>query len=212
MRTVLLTGFEPFDQDTVNPSWEAVRLLDGNLHDDIRIVARQLPCTFSGAPGQLQQLLEEFEPELVIAVGLGPGRTDICIERVAININDARIADNLGYQPIDTPVVAQGPAAYFSTLPLKAMVRAIKAAGSPASVSHTAGTFVCNQVFYYLQHALAGAGVRSGFIHVPPLPQQAVETGGPSTALATQVEGLRIAVITALNTGHDVLESGGQIS
>ena len=212
MRTVLLTGFEPFDQDTVNPSWEAVRLLDGTLQGDVRIVGRQLPCAFALAPERLQQLLEEFGPELVIAVGLGPGRTDVCIERVAININDARIPDNLGDQPIDTPVVPHGPAAYFSTLPIKAMVRALKDAGIASSVSHTAGTFVCNQVFYYLQHALAGAGVRSGFIHVPPLPQQAVETGGPSMALATQVEGLRIALITALNTGHDVLESGGQIS
>lgn len=212
MRTVLLTGFEPFDQDTVNPSWEAVRLLDGTVQGDARIVARQLPCAFAAAPERLYQLLEEFTPALVIAVGLGPGRTDICIERVAININDARIPDNLGYQPIDTPVVAQGPAAYFSTLPLKAMVRAIRAGGIPASVSHTAGTFVCNQVFYCLQHALAGTGVRGGFIHVPPLPQQAVAAGGPSMALATQVEGLRIAVITALNTEDDVLEGGGQVS
>ncbi|MBO4970054.1 MAG: pyroglutamyl-peptidase I, partial [Pseudomonas sp.] len=114
MRTVLLTGFEPFDQDTVNPSWEAVRLLDGTLQGDMQIIARQLSCTFAGAPERLSQLLQEFTPTLVIAVGLGPGRTDICIERVAININDARIPDNLGYQPIDTPVVAQGPAAYFS--------------------------------------------------------------------------------------------------
>ena len=212
MRTVLLTGFEPFDQDTVNPSWEAVRLLDGTLQGDMQIIARQLPCTFAGAPERLSQLLQEFTPTLVIAVGLGPGRTDICIERVAININDARIPDNLGYQPIDTPVVAQGPAAYFSTLPIKAMVRAIQAAGIGASVSHTAGTFVCNQVFYCLQHALAGTGVRGGFIHVPPLPEQAVVAGGPSMALATQVEGLRIAVITALNTEDDVLEGGGQVS
>ena len=212
MRTVLLTGFEPFDQDTVNPSWEAVRLLDGTLLGDVRIVARQLPCAFARAPGQLLHLLEEFAPELVIAVGLGPGRSDLSVERVAINLNDARIPDNLGEQPIDTPVVAHGPAAYFSTLPLKAMVRALKTAGIPASVSHTAGTFVCNQVFYSLQHALAGAGVRSGFIHVPALPEQAVQVGGPSMALATQVEGLRIAVVTALHTEHDVMESGGQVS
>ena len=212
MRTVLLTGFEPFDQDTINPSWEAARPLDGTLVGDVRIVARQLPCAFAQAPEQLQQLLDEFGPELVIAVGLGPGRADICIERVAININDARIPDNLGYQPIDTPVVAQGPAAYFSTLPIKAMVQAIRAAGIPASVSHTAGTFVCNQVFYYLQHVLAGTAVRSGFIHVPALPQQAVQCGGPSMTQTTLVEGLRISVISALNTTDDVLESGGQIS
>ena len=212
MRTVLLTGFEPFDQDTVNPSWEAVRLLDGTLQGDVRIVGRQLPCAFALAPERLQQLLEEFGPELVISVGLGPGRTDVCIERVAININDARIPDNLGDQPIDTPVVPHGPAAYFSTLPIKAMVRALKDAGIASSVSHTAGTFVCNQVFYVLQHALAGSAVRGGFIHVPALPEQTVQSGMPSMALSTVVEGLRIAVITALNTEYDVLESGGQVS
>ena len=212
MRTVLLTGFEPFDQDTVNSSWEAVGLLDGTLLGDVRIVGRQLPCAFAQAPERLQQLLEEYEPQLVIAVGLGPGRADVCIERVAININDARIPDNLGEQPIDTPVVADGPAAYFSTLPIKAMVRALKTAGIASSVSHTAGTFVCNQVFYCLQHALAGSAVRGGFIHVPALPEQTVQNGMPSMTLSTVVEGLRIAVITALNTHHDVLESGGQVS
>lgn len=215
MRTVLLTGFEPFDQDTINPSWEAVRLLDGTLlSDDVRIVARQLPCAFAQAPDHLRQHLAELQPDLVIAVGLAQGRNDLSIERVAINLNDARIPDNLGHQPIDTAVVPEGPAAYFCSLPIKAMVRALRAAGIPASVSHSAGTFVCNQVFYSLQHALAGTTVRSGFIHVPWLPQQAAHAGSalPSMALDTLVEGLRIAVLTALHTEHDVLETGGQVS
>ena len=213
MRTVLLTGFEPFDQDTINPSWEAVRLLDGVLlSDDVRIVARLLPCAFAEAPARLTEFLAQLAPELVIAVGLASGRADLSVERVAINLNDARIPDNQGLQPIDTPVVVQGPAAYFSTLPIKAMVRAIKAAGIDASVSHTAGTFVCNQVFYSLQHALAGSGVRSGFIHIPTLPQLAQESGVPSMALETVVQGLRIALISALNTEQDVLETGGQVS
>ena len=213
MRTVLLTGFEPFDQDTINPSWEAVRLLDGVLlSDDVRIVARLLPCAFAEAPARLTEFLAQLAPEMVIAVGLASGRADLSLERVAINLNDARIPDNQGLQPIDTPVVVQGPAAYFSTLPIKAMVRAIKAAGIDASVSHTAGTFVCNQVFYSLQHALAGSGVRSGFIHIPTLPQLAQESGVPSMALETVVQGLRIALISALNTEQDVLETGGQVS
>ena len=213
MRTVLLTAFEPFDQDTINPSWEAVRLLDGVLlSDDVRIVARLLPCAFAEAPARLTEFLAQLAPEMVIAVGLASGRADLSVERVAINLNDARIPDNQGLQPIDTPVVAQGPAAYFSTLPIKAMVRAIKAAGIDASVSHTAGTFVCNQVFYSLQHALAGSGVRSGFIHIPTLPQLALESGVPSMALETVVQGLRIALISALNTEQDVLETGGQVS
>lgn len=209
MHTVLLTGFEPFDQDPVNPSWEAVRQLDGlQLRDDVRIVARRLPCAFATAPECLLQMINELRPAMVIATGLGPGRSDISIERVAINLNDARIADNLGSQPIDTAVVTDGPAAYFTTLPIKAMVRAVREAGVAASVSHTAGTFVCNQVFYRLQHALAGSGVRSGFIHVPRLP------GGsePSMPLTTLVEGLRVAVTAAWQTSVDVVEAGGQVS
>jgi len=209
MHTVLLTGFEPFDQDPVNPSWEAVRQLDGlQLRDDVRIVARRLPCAFATAPECLLQMINELRPAMVIATGLGPGRSDISIERVAINLNDARIADNLGAQPIDTAVVTDGPAAYFTTLPIKAMVRAVREAGVAASVSHTAGTFVCNQVFYRLQHALVGSGVRSGFIHVPRLP------GGsePSMPLTTLVEGLRVAVTAAWQTSVDVVEAGGQVS
>lgn len=214
MRTVLLTGFEPFDQDTLNPSWEAVRLLDETLiNDDVRIVARQLPCVFSQAPAHLHALIERFTPQMVIAVGLGPGRSDIALERVAINLIDARIPDNQGEQPIDVPVAAEGPTAYFSTLPIKAMVAALRAAGIPATVSHTAGTFVCNQVFYSLQHTLAGSTVRSGFMHVPLLTEQAAlaASAQPSMSQETLVKGLRVAVSAALNTLHDVRETGGQL-
>jgi pyroglutamyl-peptidase len=149
---------------------------------------------------------------MVIATGLGPGRSDISIERVAINVNDARIPDNLGEQPIDTAVVVGGPAAYFSTLPIKAMVKALRDAGVAASVSQTAGTFVCNQVFYLLQHALVGTDVRSGFIHVPNLPEQVADTGQASMPLVTTVEGLREAVRVAWSTEVDTVQSGGQIS
>ena len=201
MRTVLLTGFEPFDQDVVNPSWEAVRQLDGvQLDDDVRIVARRLPCAFATASECLLQLISELRPAMVIATGLAPGRSEISIERVAINVNDARIPDNLGEQPIDTEVGVGGPAAYFSTLPIKAMARAVREAGIAVAVSQTAGTFVCNQVFYRLQHELAGSGVRSGFIHVS------------SQLGAGLVDGLRIAVSTAWNTSVDVVEVGGQVS
>lgn len=214
MRTVLLTGFEPFDQDTLNPSWEAVRLLDETLiNDDVRIVARQLPCVFSQAPAHLHALIERFTPQMVIAVGLGPGRSDIALERVAINLIDARIPDNQGEQPIDVPVAAEGPTAYFSTLPIKAMVAALRAAGIPATVSHTAGTFVCNQVFYSLQHTLAGSTVRSGFMHVPLLTEQVAlaASAQPSMSQETLVKGLRVTVSAALNTLHDVRETGGQL-
>ncbi len=213
MQTVLLTGFEPFDQDLINPSWEAARQLDGvQLAADLQVVARQLPCAFATVGECLTRLIDELQPAMVIATGLGPGRSVISFERVAINVNDARIPDNLGAQPVDTPVVADGPAAYFTTLPIKAMVKAVREAGIGASVSQTAGTFVCNQVFYLLQHALATTGVRSGFIHVPYLPEQVVVSGQPSMALATLVDGLQVAVLTAWQTCVDVAETGGQVS
>lgn len=213
MQTVLLTGFEPFDQDPINPSWEAVRQLDGvSLGDDVHMVARQLPCAFATAGECLKQMIDELRPVMVIATGLGPGRNAICVERVAININDARIPDNLGEQPVDTAVVIDGPAAYLTTLPIKAMAKAVREAGIAVSVSQTAGTFVCNQVFYLLQHALAGTGVRSGFIHVPYLPEQGAGAGQPSMALETQIEGLRVAVCAAWQTQVDVAEGAGQVS
>ncbi|MGX5794799.1 pyroglutamyl-peptidase I [Pseudomonas sp. E2-15] len=212
MQTVLLTGFEPFDQDLINPSWEAARQLDGvQLGEDVQIVSRRLPCAFATAGDCLTQLIAELRPVMVIATGLGPGRGDISIERVAINVNDARIPDNLGEQPIDTAVIVGGPAAYFTTLPIKAMVKAVREAGIAASVSQTAGTFVCNQVFYLLQHALAGTAIRSGFIHVPPSPPQEV-SAQPSMALVTLVEGLRVAVQAAWDTQVDILQTGGQVS
>ena len=190
-----------------------MRQLDGmKLDGDVQIVARRLPCAFATAGEYLTQLIAELSPMMVIATGFGPGRSDISIERVAINVNDARIPDNLGAQPIDTAVVVGGPAAYFTTLPIKAMVKAVREAGGAASVSQTAGTFVCNQVFYRLQHLLAGTAVRSGFIHVPALPEQVVGSGQPSMALATQVDGLQVAVRAAWHTPMDVVEAGGQVS
>ncbi|KRP74897.1 pyroglutamyl-peptidase I [Pseudomonas paralactis] len=204
MQTVLLTGFEPFDNALINPSWEAARQLEGvPLGEGARIVARCLPCAFATAGEHLTRLISELNPAMVIATGLAPGRSEVSIERVAININDARIPDNLGQQPIDTPVAVDGPAAYFSTLPIKAMVKALRDAGVAAAVSQTAGTFVCNQVFYLLQHRLAGSEVRSGFIHVP---------SSPPADQPSLVEALRLAVFTAWLTQADVVETGGQVS
>jgi pyroglutamyl-peptidase len=215
MRTVLLTGFEPFDNEPINPSWEAVRALDGERVGDALIVARQLPCVFGAAIDTMAALVDELRPSVAIAVGQAGGRAEMSVERVAINIDDARIADNAGSQPVDVPIAAGGPAAYFSTLPIKAMVRGMRAAGIPASVSQTAGTFVCNHVFYGLMHVLASrpeSGGRGGFIHIPYLPEQAARhPGQPSLALATLVDGLRCAVATALATTTDARETGGQL-
>ncbi|MFS8972932.1 pyroglutamyl-peptidase I [Cupriavidus necator] len=215
MRTVLLTGFEPFENEPINPSWEAVRALDGERVGDAVIVARQLPCVFGVAIDAIGELVGALQPALVIAVGQAGGRAEMSVERVAINVDDARIADNAGEQPIDAAIVDDGPAAYFSTLPIKAMVRDMRGAGVPASVSQTAGTFVCNHVFYGLMHQLArqkDADVRGGFIHIPYLPEQAARhPGQPSLAQETLVKGLRQAVATALSTRADVREQGGQL-
>ena len=210
--TLLLTGFAPFGGEELNPSWEAVRRLDGERLGDLPVVAAQLPTAFGAALRVLDELLERHRPTLVVAVGQAGGRAELSLERIAINVDDARIPDNAGRQPIDEPVVAGGPAAYFSTLPIKAMVHALRAAGFPAAVSQTAGTFVCNHVFYGLQHRLQGTGVRGGFIHIPYLPAQAAnQPGAPSMALETLVAGLRLALTCAATTGEDLREGGGQL-
>ncbi len=214
-RTVLLTGFEPFENEPVNPSWEAVRALDGARIGDAVIVARQLPCVFGRAIDAIDALVASLQPDVVIAVGQAGGRTELSIERVAINVDDARIADNAGAQPIDNPIATDGPAAYFASLPIKAIVRDLRAAGVPAMVSQTAGTFVCNHVFYGLMHTLAqrgATGTRGGFIHIPYLPEQAARhPGAPSLALDTLIAGLRVAVATSLSTQADIREQGGQL-
>lgn len=215
--SVLLTGFEPFNKETINPAWEAVRALQGWSEDGFTVEARQLPCVFGEANDVLRQALDALDPAVVIAVGQAGGRCDLSVERIAINIDDAPIQDNRQQQLVDQPIAADGPAAYFSTLPIKAIVRDLRAAGLPASVSQTAGTFVCNHVFYGLMHAAAGrqaaggAPLKAGFIHIPYLPQQAAaHPGAASMALADMVAGLRIAIRTALETDADIRERGGQ--
>ncbi|MDH6591237.1 pyroglutamyl-peptidase [Variovorax sp. TBS-050B] len=213
--SVLLTGFDPFDREALNPSWEAVHALDGWQCGGATVHARRMPCVFGDAIEALGRAMDALQPRLVLCVGQAGGRAEITPERVAINIDDGRIADNAGRQPIDRPVVPGGPAAYFSTLPIKAIVRDLRAAGIPASVSNTAGTFVCNHIFYGLMHRIAthpAPGLRGGFIHIPYLPEQAARfPGAPSMALATMTEALRVAVATALAVEKDVAETGGQL-
>ena len=212
--TILLTGFEPFGGEAINPSWEVARALDGERIGDQRIAARQLPCVFGEAAAALRAAIDEMKPSLVLALGQAAGRCDFSIERVAINIDDARIADNAGARPIDTPVIAGGPAAYFASLAVKAMVAALRDAGYPASVSQSAGTFVCNHAFFALMHALSRRpGARGGFMHLPLLPEQAARLPGqPSLPLATMIDGVRIALRCAAETREDRHESGGAIA
>ena len=211
MKTVLLTGFEPFNKATVNPAWEAVRALEGWSAEGFRVEVRQLPCVFDDANGLLAAMVDELQPDIVIAVGQAGGRPEISVERVAINVDDASILDNAGRQPVDRPIREDGPAAYFTTLPIKAMVAAMREKGLKAEVSQTAGTFVCNHVFYGLMHHTAGRAVKAGFIHVPFLPEQ-VEgrpDNPPSMALEEIIAGIRIAVQTAVKVERDVAQAGG---
>jgi len=211
MRTVLITGFEPFGGETVNPSWEVLKQLDGAIIDDCRVVARQLPCVFGESLSVLNAAIDALQPSVVLAVGQAGGRVDVTVERVAINVDDARIPDNHGRQPVDVAIVEGGPAAWFSTLPIKAMVAVLRESGIPASVSQTAGTFVCNHVMYGVLHKLADRPeVKGGFIHIPYLPEQAAaHPGAPSMATQTVKQALEIAITVALRQEADIKVVGG---
>ena len=214
-KTILLTGFEPFDGEVENPSWEAVRPLDGERVDGHRIAARLMPCVFGEAIDRLEDEIAALDPQIVICVGQAGGRAEISVERVAINLDDARIPDNAGAQPLDRPVVSKGPVAYFSSLPVKAIVHDLHGAGIPAAPSQTAGTFVCNHIFFGACHVRATRRLkfRTGFIHVPYSPAQAVNHPGvPSLAVPIVTEALRIAVATTLRNEVDILEVGGALS
>ncbi len=204
-RNVLLTGFDPFGGESLNPSWLAAEALQGETIAGRRIVAVQLPTSFVRGPRALRAAIRRHAPELIVCLGQAGGRAQISLERIAINVDDARIADNDGAQPVDRPIVRNGPAAYFSTLPIKAMFAALREADIPAEISQTAGTFVCNRVFYALMHALReNDGIRGGFVHIPYTPEQAAgHPGAPSLSLGIVVAGLKIMIETALHTRKD---------
>jgi pyroglutamyl-peptidase len=172
---ILITGFDPFEHEPINPSWETVRRLPDKV-DGAEIIKVQIPTSFVRSGEVLRGAIVEHDPDVIISVGQAGGRFAINPERVAINIDDGRIADNDGEQPIDVPVREDGPPAYFSSLPIKAMVTAMRRAGFPAAVSNTAGTFVCNHIMYSILYMIDREfpGKRGGFIHVPYIPQQIV--------------------------------------
>lgn len=198
MMKVLVTGFEPFGGESVNPAWEAVRRLAGEDFAEQEVAVIQVPTIFGAAVAKAREAIDTRQPDVVLAVGQAR-RPDITVERIAINIADAAIEDNAGNRPVDEPIAPDGPAAYFSTLPLKAMVETIRTAGVPARVSNSAGTFVCNHLMYGILHhiALNRLPIRAGFVHVPLLPEQAVAGNVASMGLAELIRGLRQAVITA---------------
>ena len=176
MIKVLLTGFEPFGKAALNPSGEIVKQISGE-----NIVTAILPVAYTRSAAVLLALIGEHKPDVVISLGQAEGRTQITPERIAINLDDGRLADNEGVLRIDVPIVLGGPVAYESTLPIKEFVEAIKAVGVPAAVSLSAGTFLCNHIFYVAQDKLKGSHVRSGFVHVPLMDEQAAEFPGMPT-------------------------------
>ncbi|GGA26266.1 pyroglutamyl-peptidase I [Paenibacillus physcomitrellae] len=210
---VLLSGFEPFGGEQINPSYEAVKKLNGKVIGDVELIGIQVPTVFGASIAVLTEAIERYQPDVVIAVGQAGGRAQITPERIAINVDDARIPDNKGGQPVDEPVIAGGPAAYWSTLPIKSIVRAIQEAGVPAAVSNTAGTFVCNHLFYGLMDYLQKKSPQSrgGFIHIPFLPEQALNNGQPSLSLEAIVLALQTAALESVHVLEDVRETGGTL-
>ena len=209
--SVLVTGFDPFGGSAVNPSWQAVHALHGREIAGHTVIGGELPTVFGASIRRLEELMRQHRPALVLCTGQAGGRGALSLERVAINVDDARIADNAGARPIDVPIVADGPAAYFTSLPIKAMLQSLLDAGVRAEVSQTAGTFVCNHTFYGLMHLLTQPewqGVRGGMVHVPFLPEQ----GQPSMRLDEIVRGLEVAIACALRTRHDIRKEAGALN
>jgi pyroglutamyl-peptidase len=205
---VLLSGFEPFAGAEINESWQAVQLAAPVLRDTgIEVETVLLPVEFGRGAVALLEAIGRWQPNVVVATGLAGGRTAVTPERTAVNVQDARIPDNAGASPVDRPCVEGGPVGYFSTLPIKSMVQVVRGTTDvPAAVSQTAGTFVCNDVFYRLQHALATepqlAGVRGGFVHVPAAGDLAVELSARALAIMVQA-------VLELADGQDLAISGG---
>lgn len=191
--TVLITGFAPFGGEAVNPSWEAVRRLPDRI-GDAQILKMEIPVAFGKAGIVLEKGMSQYSPDIVICVGQAGGRAEITPEKAAINYRDATIADNEGFRPADCPVLAGGPAAYFTTLPVRKMVQRMQDAGIPARVSYSAGTFVCNDLMYTLLHLTAAEdqGIRAGFIHVPYSEEQLAHlpSGTPGMSLTMMEKGL----------------------
>lgn len=213
--TILLTGFDPFGGERTNPSWEAVRALRGARVRGSTIAVAQLPTVFGAAERALEAAIARHAPRVVLCVGQAGGRAAVSFERVAVNLIDARIADNAGAQPLDARVVENAPDAYFTGLPVKAMAAAVRAAGIPAEVSLSAGSFVCNAVFFALAHFIATRApqLRGGFVHIPFAPEQVLERpGAPSMALAQVTQALRIAAGVALARRRDVRSREGRES
>ena len=209
---VLVTGFDPFGGESINPAWEAVKVIKDEIAG-AEIVKMQIPTVVGKSIAKIHDKMVEINPDIVIAVGQAGGRFGVTPERVAINVTDARIPDNEGNQPIDEPIFADGDAAYFSNLPVKAMVQEIKDAGYPSTLSNTAGTYICNHVMYgilyYIQKEFPNA--RGGFIHVPYAASQVVnKPNTASMAIADITASIEAAIKAAVENTSDIKAIGGE--
>ncbi|EKO3571485.1 MULTISPECIES: pyroglutamyl-peptidase I [Vibrio] len=213
MFKVLLTGFEPFGEDSLNPS-QALLNAKEQLHvTGVEVIGCVLPVVRYQAAEVAINAIKTHQPDLVLMFGQASGRAAITPERVAINLDDYRIADNAGHQPIDEAIIADGPAAYFTTLPVKAMVEDLQQAGIAAEVSYSAGTFVCNHLFYAVQHYLSQHDIPSGFIHIPALPEQVPATNPslPSLGLEPLIAAVRVMIQTCHHSKQDRQIIGGSV-
>ncbi len=203
-KKVLITAFEAFAGETTNPALEIARRLTST--DEVELIILRLPVVFDLCLGTLSRELKTHQPDLVFALGQAGGRSMLSLERVAINVNDARIPDNEGQQPIDTCVIDNAPDAYFSKLPLKRMLKALHDEGIPAHISNSAGTYVCNHLMFGLLHLLATSypEMKGGFIHVPFLPEQAINHAAPSMSLETMTRGIQVCLHAALHDAPDL--------
>lgn len=180
MKKIIITGFEPFDNEVINPSAEVAMSFAGKLINGYEILYFQLPCIFDASIRALDLMIKQHQPDMVLCLGQMAGRVDISLERIAVNLNDARIPDNQGNQPIDTPVLTDAPVAYFSNFPIKKILERLRAQSIPCSISQSAGTFVCNHVFFGLMHLIHDSDkkIMGGFIHLPYLPAQVINKPG----------------------------------
>lgn len=210
---LLLTGFDPFGGEQINPAWEAVKRVSDQV-GDVEVVKLMVPTVFYKSIDTVAAAIEKEKPDAVLCIGQAGGRFDLTPERVAININDARIPDNEGNQPLDGPVFEDGETAYFATLPIKAMAEEIRKAGVPASVSNTAGTYVCNHLMYGVLYTLANKypDVRGGFMHVPFITSQVINRKpiAPSLSLEQIVTGIEAAVKAIGENQEDIKTVEGQ--
>lgn len=209
---IIITGFDPFGGESVNPAYEAVKLLPDEI-GGAQVIKLEVPTVFGKAGEVLEAGIKEHQPDAVICIGQAGGRSGICVEKVAINFQDARIPDNEGAQPFDKAIKEDGQTAYFATVPVKAMVSKMRENGIPAFVSYTAGTFVCNELMYALLYLIDKKypNLRGGFIHVPFSMGQTVEKpiGTPAMSLESIAKGLEYAVLAVVENEEDISVSMG---